>query len=677
LKQRNRFLKKYPYYDSSLPLEQRIDLLLMRLTLKEKFKLLSGRVFSWWKSSSIYRLKIPSLNMSDGPHGISFHSSFRFMTKFPCSKCLSASWNPHLASNVGAAIAEEAKAIGKQLLLAPGMNIDRTPLNGRTFEYFSEDPFLTKEFAVAYVKGVQSRGVGATIKHFIANNQETNRFTVNVQVDVRTLHEIYLRAFRDVVREADPLVVMGSYNKVNGIYACENKELLQETLFNLWGFKGFVVSDWYATKFLKRPEQAIQAGLSLEMPKAIVYTLKRLKKAFKEGLFSREELDAVVRRFLRVLFRVGLFDEKPRKSFRVKVNSPVHQELAHHVAEEGMVLLKNEGNFLPLNINHIKSVGIFGPFSSKKMGKFLYGGSAAVVPPFEISPKKGIINKVKERVKIVKKPAEADCCLVFVGISHAKGGDCENFDRPGLSLPKQQNDLILEVVEQNPQTVVVLINGSPITMTPWLDKVPAVLEAWHPGMMGGNAIANILFGAVNPSGKLPITFPKTLKDSPAHASSRSYPGNDDVFYEEGIYVGYRHFDKKSIAPLFPFGFGLSYSKFSYKDLLLSSSEIAGSQELDVVVEVTNDSPVAGAEIVQLYVKDDEASIDRPVKELRGFKKVFLNPYETATVNMTLGSSDLEFFDAENFTWRTEPGSFTIFVGPSSRVLPLEGKFEFR
>jgi len=674
-KRTNDSYQKLSYFDESLPLEQRVELLLQRLTLREKFKLLAGRKLSWWKSAPIPRLKVPSIGMSDGPHGVSFHSSWHRTTKFPCSKCLSASWDNALARKVGRAIAEEVQAVGRHILLAPGINIDRTPLNGRTFEYYSEDPFLTKEIASSYIQGVQAQGVGACLKHFVANNQETNRFTVSAQIDERTLHELYLRAFRETIAEASPWLVMASYNKINGTYGCEHQELLCETLIDQWGFQGAVISDWWATKYIQHPENCLSAGLSLEMPKAIVYTPKRLAQAFAAGRFSQEEVNAVVRRLLRVLFLAGLFD-RSKKKVRRKLCSSEHLAIARKAAEEGIVLLKNKGNFLPLDLTSISNLAIIGPMANRKMGKFLYGGSTAVVPPFEITPLKGLRKKVGKRIRLVNSPSKADCCIVCVGLTHDHGQDCENYDRNTLSLPQEQTALILETLEQNANTIVVLINGSPITMDPWVERVPAIIEAWHPGMMGGEAIANILFGTVNPSGKLPITFPRTLEDSPAHKSPRTYPGDKEVFYEEGIFVGYRHFDRQALEPLFPFGFGLSYATFSYDQLVLRPSKIAENHPLEVFVDITNESERAGAEIVQLYVRDEEASLERPPKELRGFQKVFLQPKETRTISFELTTADLSFYDPRAKKWLVEPGEFTIQVGASSRDICLEAQMHY-
>ncbi|HUT81603.1 MAG TPA: glycoside hydrolase family 3 C-terminal domain-containing protein [Candidatus Bathyarchaeia archaeon] len=656
---------RYNYFDETIPLEDRIISLLNRLTLKEKFKLLSGKHLSLWKTKPIRRLKVKSLGMTDGPNGVGLHSSFKFMTKFPCTKCFSATWNRNLADIYGITVAKEVRAANRHILLAPGINIDRTPLNGRTFEYFSEDPYLTKEMAIPFVKGIQSQRIGSCVKHYAVNNQETNRKKVSSEVDERTLNEIYLRAFRDVVEEADPWSIMGSYNKINGIYACENTELLRDILIDQWGFTGYIVTDWWATSPLEKPENCIKAGLSLEMPKPFAYTMKRLDEAFKEGKFSKEELDFVVKRLLRVMFLVGLFDAKT-KIPKGERNTPSNQLIARKIAEDGIVLLKNEENILPLDLTKIKEVAVLGSNKNKKMGKLLYSGSAAVVPPFEITPLKGLKKKLKGRIKITTDPKTADYCIIFAGLNHDKFKDSEDCDRISLELPEDQIKLINETVKANPKTIVVLINGSPLAMSEWINNVPAILEAWYPGMMGGYAIANILFGGINPSGKLPITFPIKLSDSPAHKSERTFPGKEKVHYDEGIFVGYRHFDKEQLEPQFPFGFGLSYTTFKYDNMTLKSSNITDGQTVDVLIDITNTGEIEGAEIVQLYIKDNESSLERPLKELIGFEKITLAPKETKTVTFEITVNDLSFYDPKKNAWTAEKGTFTVMVGSSSR-----------
>ncbi|MBD3190278.1 MAG: glycosyl hydrolase [Candidatus Heimdallarchaeota archaeon] len=670
-----KWLNKYPYFNSKLPLDKRIELLLAKLTLKDKFRLLSGRRFSFWTTKPIRRLKLKPLGMTDGPNGVAFHSSFRRNTQFPASKCLSATWNRSLANEYGIAVAQEVRAAGRHVLLAPGINIDRTPLNGRTFEYFSEDPYLTQEIATPFVKGVQSQRIAACIKHYVANNQETDRFLISAEVDERTLEEIYLRAFKEVTREANPWLVMACYNKVNGIYGCEHKKLLKEKLIEEWGFTGFVVSDWWASKYLSNPENCVQAGLSLEMPKPFAYKRRLLTRAFKEGKIAEEELDFVVRRLLRVMFLVGLFDPDD-KIPEGKRNTQEHQNIARKIAQEGIVLLKNDNNLLPLSINRIEKIAVIGPNANKRMGRLLYGGSSAVIPPYEITPLRGLKEKIQGKIKLSNDPAAADVCIVFAGLNHDKGHDAENRDRTKLELPTEQIQLINQTIKQNPRTIIVLINGSPIAMNQWSDNVPAIIEAWYPGMEGGRAIADILFGDSNPSGKLPLTFPKSLSDSPAHQSPpRSYPGeNGKVYYEESIFVGYRYFDRENIEPLFPFGFGLSYTDFDFENLKIDKEKMAEDQSIEVSVDITNIGERAGGEVIQLYIQDDASTIERPLKELRGFEKIFLEPNESKIVKFNILNNDLAFYDVNKQSWVTEEGTFTVLVGNSSRDTPSKTRF---
>lgn len=642
--------------------------LLSRMTLKEKFQALTSpgikRIYS---TKPIKRLGIPSFRMTDGPLGVAYHSSgFTKCTRFPATISVAASWNRELARELGVAMAEEIRAVNRHMLLAPGINIARTPVNGRTFEYFSEDPYLTKELAIPLVQGVQSRGVGACVKHYAANNQEIDRRSNNSVVDERTLHEIYLRAFREIVLEADPWAIMGCYNKVNGVFGCENKYLIREILMDRWGFNGFVMSDWFATRPIETAEGCVNSGLSLEMPFPARYKQKTLKKAYEEGKFTEETLDDLVYRFLRVMYLTGVF-EKPKTLPKGSRNTTEHQTLARQIAEKGMVLLKNEGNLLPLSTEDIDTVSLNGPNLKKRFGRVLSGGSSAVVAPYEITPLKGMQEKLRGKVEIVSDASKADVAIIVAGLNHSKGMDSESYDRPDLQLPEEQIELINETTKDNPNTIVVLIAGSPIAMDRWIENVPVVLDAWFPGMEGGRAIANILFGDAYPSGKLPITFPQKLADSPAHQSGlpRNYPGDEkkDVHYEEGIYVGYRWFDEKEIAPLFPFGYGLGYSTFEFGDAHLNSET---SDTITVNLEVENTGERTGAEVVQVYSHDIQSAVERPPKELVGFEKVVLNPREKKSVPILIRTKDLMFYDVTNHNWKLEPGEFELQIGNSSR-----------
>ncbi|MFX1574833.1 MAG: glycoside hydrolase family 3 C-terminal domain-containing protein [Promethearchaeota archaeon] len=669
---RKRDLSKLPFMDSSLDIEKRVDDLIKRLNLYEKFKLCAGR--RNWYIPSIRRLGIKSFAMHDGPHGVRVDRYGKIQaTYFPSAICRAATWNPELSKQFGVAIAQEVRDVGAHMLLAPGINIQRTPMCGRTFEYQTEDPYLNKKLAVAVVEGIQSQRIAACIKHFICNNQETNRFTVNSEVSERALKEIYFPGFKAAVQEADTWSIMSSYNKVNGIYGSEHKHLLKEVLMNEWGFRGFVVSDWGATRATTSTESCIKAGLTLEMPTPNKYTLSKMIKSLEEGRFTEENLNDNVRRLLRVMFLVGLFDNEdslPQSSR----NTSEHQLLARKIAEEGIILLKNEGKILPLNIEKLEKIAVIGPNADQTT--FSDAGSSTNFPPYEIRPIDGIRKKCKAKVEIIDSPLEADVTLVFAGLRHERGMDAESTDKTSFNLPSNQIDLISNTVKENPNTIVILISGSPVSMIEWIDKVPAVIEAWYGGMENGNAIANILFGERNPSGKLPITFPKKLSDSPAHLSKRTYPGDENVFYDEGIFIGYRHFDTQNIEPLFPFGHGLSYTNFIYENLKLSNDKIAGNEILIVSVDIINSGDRSGAEVVQLYIQDVDSSVERPLKELKGFKKVELQPKESSSVSFDILKEDLSFYDENLQSWVAEKGEFRILIGSSSKDIRLQGKFEY-
>ncbi len=662
-------------------IEHRVNGLLAKLTMREKFMLLTShgrhRIYT---TKPIDRVGITSFKMTDGPLGAAYHSSgFSKNTRFPATISLAATWNRGLMHEVGVAMGKEVRALGRHMLLAPGMNIDRTPLNGRTFEYYSEDPFLTKELAIPFVKGVQSQRVGACLKHYAANNQETDRRSNSSEVDERTLHEIYLRAFRAVVKEADPWAVMACYNMINGVYGSENRYLLREVLMDRWGFKGFVMTDWFATRNVKTTEGCVNAGLSLEMPWPSKYKLKSLEKAFNEGLFTAETLEDLVRRYVKVMFLTGVFDD-PDELPQGARNTIEHQELVRRSGEEGMVLLKNEGGLLPLDVKSIDSIAILGPNLKKKYGRILSGGSSAVVPPHEITPLDGMREKCKGSIEIVSDISQADLAIVFVGLGHGRGQDSETSDRKSLDLPESQVEIINRTAEVNQNTVVVIIAGSPVAMSGWLENVPTVLMAWYPGMEGGRAIANVLFGDANPSGRLPITFPRRLSDSPAHGSGtpRTFPGIDKkVYYDEGVFVGYRWFDERGIRPLFPFGLGESYTSFEYRDVRLNVESVKLPEDsLQVELMVANVGDCSGSEVVQVYSHDVESSVPRPPKELVGFEKVQLGPGEEKSLVVNVNAQDLAFYDNLRHDWLIEPGAFEILVGRSSQEIDTRMEFTY-
>jgi len=670
-------LSQLPFRDESLELEVRVKDLLSRLTLAEKFKLCSGRLM--WHTKFIKRLGVKSYTMYDGPHGVRDDTMGKTKsTYFPSAICRAATWDPKLSYEFGKAVAEEVREVGAHMLLAPGINIQRTPMNGRTFEYQTEDPHLNKILAVATVKGIQSQRIAACVKHFVCNNQETNRFTSSSEVSERALQEIYLPAFKATVQEADAWSFMTCYNKVNGIYGSENYNLLRERLMENWGFRGFTVSDWLATAYTST-EGCVNAGLSLEMPTSKKLSKTQLKNAFEEGKFSEETLNGNIRRLLRVMFLVGLFDEKSTLPSGSR-NTPEHQSIARKIAENGIVLLKNKNDLLPLDIDKLKKLAIVGPNADNKFGggDILSGGGSSVnYPPYEITPLEGLKQKCMGRVEIIETPSEADVTIIFAGLNHEHGMDAEGEDKKFFELPLEQIELIKRTVKQNPRTIVVLINGSPIAMDDWINSVPSVIEAWYGGMEVGTAIANVLFGDVNPSGKLTLTFPKKLSDSPAHKSERNFPGVEEkVFYDEGIYVGYRYFDKEQIEPLFPFGYGLSYTTFNYENLKLNKEKFSKNDTVTVSVDIVNTGNRSGAEIIQLYVQDIESSTDRPPKELKQFEKVNLEQNEKKTVEFNLRFSDFSFYDDSTHSWVVEPGTFNILIGSSSRAIHLQKEIEY-
>jgi beta-glucosidase len=648
-----------------------VEQLVRELTIEEKFLLLSNyNKQDGFSSTPIERLGIPSLQMTDGPLGVSWHSSKRKSTRFPATICLSSTWNRNLAQLMGEAIARETRDAGKQLLLAPGVNIHRTPLNGRTFEYMSEDPYLTKEIAIPYVRGVQSQRIGACLKHFVANNQETNRRTSSSEIDERTLHEIYLRPFKEVVQEARPWSVMGSYNKVNGKYIYENPYLLRKILMDAWGFDGFVVTDWDATKYMHDAAICINSGLSLEMPRPHCYRLDLLRASFENGEFTESMLDDVIKRFLTIFYLTGLM-ESTQRSDSTKEDISMHPSLARKIAEEGMVLLKNERDLLPLNPQKIRTIALLGSNLDVNFGRPEYGGSSAVVPPYEITPLHGITERCENKIKLIDDASKADVAIIVVGLNHDVGMDSESADRKSFDLPPDQVELIKTTAQDNDNTIVVLISGSPVGMDDWSKNVPTILEAWYPGMEGGKALANVLFGDVNPSGKLPITFPRKLEDSPAHltGNERTYPGGRDlkVHYDEGINVGYRFFDTKNIEPLFQFGFGMSYTSFEYQNLRVSRRKIKSKNDnLVASLDITNNGSVNGSEVIQVYASQNQGAIQRPLRELVGFEKIMLKPGIKRSLSIEIQAKDLAYYDDQKHRWSLAAGVVELQVGSSSR-----------
>ncbi|MEX2680132.1 MAG: beta-glucosidase [Candidatus Sigynarchaeota archaeon] len=660
------------YTDEKMLLETRVSDLLNRLTLDEKIDLLSGATN--WSTREIERLGIKPMYMTDGPHGIGPHSSNNAVcTYFPTGTCRAATWNPALMHQFGAALAEEVLDIGYHVILGPGVNIIRTPLCGRNFEYQTEDPYLNSRMVVPTIQGIQSKRVSACIKHFACNNQEIWRNWVDVRVSERALQEIYLPAFEAAAKEADAWSFMASYNRINGKWGCEQEHIVRELLMNKWKCRGFLVSDWGATNFIESPAGCMRAGLSLEMPATNRYTRDWIKKELDAGTCTMSQLDDNLRRLLRVMFLVGLFDA-PAKRPKGSRNTMEHRSIARKIAEEGIVLLKNEKETLPIDVSKVKRIAVVGMNADVKMGEG--GGSSQVRSPYEVTPLEGIKERCKGKLQITDDPAGADVAIVVTGLDHKSLGESESYDRTEFEIPASQSNLIKQTVAQVPRTVVVLVSGTPVGIEPWVDSVPAIVQAWFAGQEAGNALASVLFGDVNPSGRMPFTVPKRLQDSPAHASAKNYPGIDDedkgptVEYAEGIYIGYRHFDKRGIEPRFPFGHGLSYTTFEWKNFRVEPATVKKGWPIDVFVDVTNTGSRPGADVVQIYVEDVESSVDRPPRELKGFEKVFVEPGKTRTVKITLDARALSFFDEKKNDWIAEPGTFKIHAGKSSRDIKL-------
>jgi beta-glucosidase len=805
-------------------MEQRIEDLLSRMTLEEKVAMTAGS--GPWRSTGVERLGIPPLKFTDGPHGARGEGrEGATSASFPVGVALAATWDPDLVRAVGSAIAEEARSKGAQVVLGPTINIQRTPLGGRNFECYSEDPYLTSRMAVAFVEGVQGQGVGACAKHFVCNDSEFERLTISSEVGERALREIYLVPFEMTVTRADPWVVMGAYNRLNGSYCCSNRRLLTEILREEWGFRGFVVSDWGALK--EGTVEAANAGLDLEMPAPGWHLGSRLLDPVRSRAVDERTVDEIVRRLLRITILSGRLDDPAEQPERSD-DRPEHRALARRVATEAMVLLKNDGGLLPLDQSRLGTLAVIGP--NAEVGHIMGGGSSSVTPHYVVHPLEALRRRSAGRVKIVHErgcliskftpeidpvcfaadadeegrgvtveyfdsldctgehaharkvrrigarffgpvpgvadserfscrwtatfvpettglhtfgltatglarllvddvtmidgwtgrqrrdwlpgrpsaevtaaiemeagrtyelrveysrsgvpiiaglrfgmlppvpedlmeravaaAASADAVVLIVGTTNE--WETEGSDRATMGLPGRQDELIEKVTAANPKTVVVINASSPIAME-WLDRVPAVLQAWFPGQEFGNALADLLFGDASPSGKLPTTFPRKLQDTPAFFN---YPGESgQMLYGEGIFVGYRGYDARDVEPLFPFGHGLSYTTFEYGDVHVS---IDGPDTVVVEVDVTNKGQRAGKETVQCYVRDLEASLARPPKELKGFAKVSLEPGETSTARIVLDRRAFSFYDPSRAAWVLEPGEFELLIGSSSR-----------
>ena len=796
----------------------RIADLISQMTLDEKISMLAGA--DLWHSVAVPRLGIPQFKVTDGPNGVrgAWGSMGSTSVCTPVGIALGATWNTELVKKVGNVLADELKAKGSHILLAPTVNIHRTPIAGRNFECYSEDPYLSSTLASAYINGIQSQGVGACIKHFVANDQEFERHSISAEVDERTLREICLEPFRLAIRASNPWAVMSAYNRVNGVFACENDHTLNDVLKGEWGYDGIVMSDWFGTYDTDVPA----GGLDLEMPGPARWMATEIvMKALDSGALNEDTLNDKVRRLLGVLEKAGLF-ENPELQPEKGIDKPEHRAVMRDAAREAIVLLKNDG-ILPLQ--NAKKVALVGPYAQS--AQILGGGSSSVTPHYAVSPYEGLSNREGKDILVdvapgcriyktlpapapetlstpeggrglrlslfagtefsgepayvetttrvqhgwfentvpnvpqdsfsmrmeglftpqesgkhtlalasvgwcrlylddklvvdhwsdtdmgqqrsaeleltggksyavkveyywkgnprwcsvslghqppqaedliaeaVEKAKNADVAVVVVGLNGE--WESEGFDRVDMKLPGEQDELVRRVVAANPNTVVVLNAGSALEM-PWADDVPAILQLWYDGQEQGNALADVLFGDTTPSGKLPTTFPVRLEDNPAYIN---YPGeNGKVRYGEGIFVGYRYYEKKDVAPLFPFGHGLSYTTFDYANLKLSAEKITATDTLTVSVDVTNSGKVAGKEVVQLYVRDIKSTFARPEKELKAFAKVELAPGETKTVSFTLDREAFWYFDTAANAWAVEPGDFEILVGASSADIRL-------
>lgn len=648
-----------------------INQLVSQMTLQEKAALVTGE--SAWTTTPVDRLGIPRMLVSDGPHGLrrvddvdSISQQSRPATCFPTASAQAASWDVELVKEIGQALAKEAIMLNADVILGPANNMKRSPLCGRNFEYFSEDPVLSGQMSIALINGIQSKGVGTSLKHFAANNQEYQRFTISSEVDERTLREIYLPAFEMAVKQARPWTVMCAYNRLNGTYCSENNDLLVKILKDEWGFEGLVVSDWGA---VHDRVASLKGGLDLEMPGPKPRRTQAVVDAVTNGELDEKILDEAVRRVLQIVFKAA---ETPKGQ---PCDLDAHHLLARKAAAEGMVLLKNNG-ILPLSgKQHIAVIG-----RSAEAAHFQGGGSShinptrvdvpfkelqAAAPGVEFSyapgyPEDASLNQglIDEAVSLTR---QADVAVLFIALPSFK--ESEGYDRPDLDLTPQQIALIKAVGQAQPNTVVVLNNGSAIVMSEWIDSAAAILEAWMMGQAGAGAIADVLFGKVNPSGKLSETFPLRLADTPAYLN---FPGEyGKVRYGEGLYIGYRFYDAKEMPVLFPFGYGLSYTTFQYSHPTVSSRTFRDTDGVIVSVDVTNTGNVAGKEVVQVYVSDLKSSLPRPVKELKGFAKVSLQPGETKTVKIALDFRAFAFWHPGHKTWVTENGDFDLHIAASA------------
>lgn len=697
--------EKAVYQDISRPVEERVEDALSRMTLREKVGLIhADRSYG---AAGVPRLGIPENNLTDGPSGMRpemvwqtwIHAgmSSDSCTAYPALICLAATWNPDMGLLFGKSYGEEAVYRNKNMILGPGVNIFRTPMNGRNFEYMGEDPYLASRMSVSYIKGVQSNNVSACVKHFAVNNQEHQRTTINTIVDERTLNEIYFPAFKAAVQDAGVWAVMGAYNRFDGQYCCHNSYLLQDVLKGKWGFDGVVVSDFGGTHDTR---EAVENGLDLEMGTDLgsieAYNRYRMADPYIELLENGEAdesvLDDKVRRVLRMIFRTSMSGKQPWGALA----SERHFEDSRKIAEEGIVLMKNERGALPVDLAGVKKILVVGDNATRLMSRS--GGSSEVKSKYEITPLEGIRRRVGDAAEVlwqqgyapdapeivadslreeaVKAARAADITIYVGGLNKELYQDCEGVDRQSFCLPYGQDRLIASLAAASGRMAAVMVSGNSYAM-PWIDEVPALVQAWYGGSEAGNAIASVLFGDVNPSGKLPFTFHRRIEDCAAHVYG-DYPGDGEkVEYKEGIFVGYRWTDKEGVKPQFAFGHGLSYTEFKYGKIRLDAKAVAVDGVLKVRIPVTNVGDIAGAEVVQMYIHDVEASLPRPVKELKGFRKVFLAPGETAEVTFEIGKDALSYYDPSVHEWVAEAGDFKVMVGSASDDIRAEASFRLK
>ncbi len=691
--------------------DKRVDAILRQMTLEEKIDYIGG--YQRFYIRGIERLGVPELKMADGPMGV---RNYGPSTAYPGGIALAASWDTDLVRRVGTMMGKDARARGVHFLLGPGMNIYRAPMNGRNFEYLGEDPFLAARTAVADIQGIQSQGVIATAKHFMGNNQEWDRHRISSDIDERTMREIYLPAFEASVKEGHVGAIMDSYNLVNGVHATQNGYLNTDILRKDWGFTGIVMSDWDATY---DGVAAANGGLDLEMPSGTLMNRQTLLPAVKQGKVAEAVIDEKVRRILRTALEFGFFDRAQADS-SIPADNPEGRQVALEAALGSMVLLKNN-DILPLDKSKLKNVVVIGPTATPAVTGG--GGSSKVKPFTSVSFLDGIQSYLGANMNVAYAPgvlkadqpfadtratmkpigfgiepiagraltlakeaaAKADAVVLCVGFDPST--ESEASDRT-FTLPQGQDELIKEVLNANKNVIVVLTGGGAVDMSRWIDSTPALLHAWYPGQEGGAALAQILFGAANPSGRLPVSFERQREDNPTYNSycdstlgpapsgdkrDPSGAARGHVAYKEGIFLGYRHFDKTGVTPLFPFGYGLSYTTFKYSNLKITPASTKDNEPVTVTFYLRNTGDREGAEVAQVYVSDKHSKVERPVKELKGFAKVNLKPGESKTVTISLNRRAFSYYDVGGKKWKADPGDFSILVGSSSAKTELAGQ----